>query len=316
MRTHLLGLIPLLMLVGAGQPGRTLTVAPDGTGDFRTLQAALDAIPAGNGSPVEIVLKPGKYYERIKVEKGKTRITIRGGGAKPEETVVWYDLHARSVVPPATQPVGTSGSTGFQIDADDFTAENLTFENPSGEIAQAVAVKTNSDKVAFKNCRFIGGQDTLYPNGGRTYFVDCYIEGRVDFIFGRATAFFERCRLHSKNGGFITAPSTNQETAYGFVFLECKLTGEGEQKVYLGRPWRDYGMTYFIRCEMGNHIRPEGWHHWQPQREATARFAEYKCTGPGADRSGRVKWSKELTDEEAAGVTREKMMGDWTPWNK
>lgn len=307
-------MLPFLGLLGmtASQP-RVIIVAADGTGDVTTLQAALDRVPTRNTTPVTIQINPGRYYERIVIDKSKPFITLLGTGEKPGDVVIWYDLHARSVIPPSTQPVGTSGSTGFLIDAADFAAENLTFENPSGHIAQAVAVKINSDRVSFRNCRFIGGQDTLYPNGGKAYFADCYIEGRADFIFGRGTALFERCTLHSKNGGFVTAPSTNAETAFGFVFLDCDFTGSGEQKAYLGRPWRDHGMTYILRSRLGQHIHPQGWHHWQPQREATARFAEYQNTGPGAERSERVKWARQLTDEEAGGVTQEKILGGWVP---
>jgi pectinesterase len=228
--------------------------------------------------------------------------------------VLTYDLHANSVIAPATQPVGTTGSTSIAIASDDFTAENVTFENPSGNIAQAVAVKTTGDRIVFRNCRFLGGQDTLYPNGKRTYFDRCYIEGRADFIFGRATAVFDHCTIHSKNGGYVTAPSTLPENPYGFVFLDCKLTGDGD-KAYLGRPWRDYGSSVFIRCDLGAHIRPEGFHNWRVERENTARFAEYKNTGPGADRSKRVAWSKELTDDEAAKYTLNSILGGEDNWD-
>ncbi len=288
-----------LAAMSMNDPGlKAIVVAIDGSGDFASVQAAIDAIPDGSNTPVLIHVQPGRYYERIRISRTKPPITLIGRGTRPEEVILTYDLHAKSILPPATQPVGTTGSTSTRIDADDFTAENITFENPSGHIAQAVAVWISSDRVAFRNCRFLGGQDTLYVNGKRAYFSRCYIEGRVDFIFGRSTAVFDHCTIHSNNGGYVTAPSTPQESPFGLVFLNCTFTGEGAP-AYLGRPWRDYGAAAFIRCYFGNHIRPEGFHHWQPHREQTARFVEYACTGPGANRSRRVSWARELTDSEA-----------------
>lgn len=293
----------------------TITVSADGSADHRTVQAAIDAVPAGATGRHVILISPGTYKERLVVPKDKPFVTLRGKTTDPSQVVLTYDLHAKSVIPPATQPVGTTGSSSTFVHASDFTAENVTFENPSGHIAQAVAIKTTSDRVIFRNCRFIGGQDTLYPDGFRHYFVDCYIEGRVDFIFGRATAIFERCRIHSKNGGFVTAPSTAEDRPYGFVFLNCTFTGDGEQKAYLGRPWRDFGATAVLRSNLGDHLRPEGWHHWQPHREKTARFSEHRNKGPGADRSKRVAWSRELTDEEAAEYTIENILAGPDAWD-
>jgi pectinesterase len=304
-----------LLAATARAEQRTLVVAADGSGQFNTLQAAIDAVPDPNDSPVLIRIKPGTYKQRIVVPKGKRFITIRGEGQDPSAVLITYDLHAKSILPPSTQPVGTTGSTSTLINADDFTAENVTFENPSGHIAQAVAVKTNGDRIIFRNCRFLGGQDTLYPNGHRTYFKDCYIEGRVDFIFGRAVAVFENCHIHSKNGGYVTAASTPQERPFGFVFINCKLTGEGE-KAFLGRPWKPYAAVAFIKCELGDHIRPEGWDNWRnPENEKTARYVEYKNTGPGADRSRRVAWSRELTDDEAAAYTVSNILGGADGWD-
>lgn len=298
---------------------KSFLVATDGSGDFKTVQAAIDSLPEKNKTPVVIRIKPGIYKERINVSSNRNFITLKGEGDDPTKTTLTYDLHANSVISPATQPVGTTGSTSIMLSGDDFTAENLTFENPSGHLGQAVAVKTNGDRIVFRNCRFLGGQDTLYPNGKRTYFDRCYVEGRTDFIFGRATALFDHCTIHSKNGGFVTAPSTLPEVEFGFVFLDCKLTGEGEQKAYLGRPWRDYGSSVFIRCDMGDHIRPEGFNNWKIEREKTARFAEYMNTGKGADRSQRVAWSRELSEDEAKKYTIQNILGGddhWDPTRK
>ena len=213
------------------------------------------------------------------------------------------------MIPPPTQPVGTSGSYSTLVEADDFIAENVTFENTAGEVGQAVALRTTGRRQAFYNCRMLGWQDTLYVHEGSAYFRECYVEGRVDFIFGRATAVFERCHIHSKNGGYVTAAATAKDDPFGFVFLDCKLTGDGAP-AYLGRPWRDHAAVAFVRCELGEHVRPEGWDNWRnPAREKTARYAEYKCTGPGADRSKRVPWSRELSDAEAAKYTVANILG-------
>lgn len=282
--------------------GKTLTVSPDGSGDFTTVQAAVDAAPENSASRVVIHIRPGTYKERIHVPKNKPMLTFRGDDA--ETTVLTFDLSANKPFGDSTTPVGTSGSYSTLIDDDDFLAENVTFQNTAGDVGQAVALRTTGRRQAFRHCRIIGWQDTLYVHEGTQYFRDCHIEGRVDFIFGKSTAVFERCTIQSKNGGFVTAAATPKERPFGFVFLDCKLTGEGDAKTFLGRPWRDDAAVAYVRCELGAHIRPEGWDNWRnPAREKTARFAEYHCTGPGADRSHRVAWSRELTDEQAAACT-------------
>jgi pectinesterase len=292
---------------------KPLTVAADGSGDFTTVQAAVDAAPANSAERVVIRIKPGTYKQRIRVGKDKPRVTFKGDDAKT--TVLTYDLFAQKVLPPATEGVGTSGSYSTLVEGDDFVAENVTFENAAGEVGQAVALRTTGHRQAFYNCRMLGWQDTLYVHEGSAYFRDCYVEGRVDFIFGRATAVFDKCHIHSKNGGFVTAAATAKSDPFGFVFLDCKLTGEGAP-AYLGRPWRDDAAVAFIRCELGAHVRPEGWDNWRnPAREKTARYAEYKCTGPGADRSKRVAWSRQLSDEEAGNYTVETILGaDAAKW--
>src|SRR5688500_4897873 len=290
---------------------KNLTVAADGLANFSSVQAAIDSIPANNTEPVTIHIKPGTYKERIRVPRDKPFVTLRGDDAKT--TVLTYDLHAKSVLPGETKEVGTSGSYSTLIDGNDFTAENLTFENPSGHIAQAVALRTTGQRQAFYNCRMLGGQDTLYLHDGLAYFKDCYIEGRVDFIFGRGVAAFENCHIHSKNGGYVTAAATEPDKEFGYLFLNCKLTGEGD-KALLGRPWRPHAAVAFIKCEIGDHIKPEGWDNWRkPENEKTARYVEFGNTGPGADTTKRVGWSKVLSADEAAKYTVENVLGDWKP---
>jgi pectinesterase len=211
--------------------------------------------------------------------------------------------------------VGTSGSESVLVLADNFTAENVTFENSAGEVGQAVAVRTMSDRVIFRNCRLLGWQDTLYVNGKRTYVDHCYIEGRVDFIFGRATAVFDQCEIHSKNGGYVTAASTNPTTPFGLVFLHCRLTGE-KVPTYLGRPWKEGAYTAFIECELGEHIRPEGWSEWGGnENHKTARYFEYKNTGPGADPSHRPSWTHQLSDDDASKMTVENILSGTDHWD-
>jgi pectinesterase len=280
--------------------GTTLTVAADGSGDFQTVQSAIDAIPGKNKQRVTIHIKPGTYTGQTKLLKDKPFVTFLGEDAKT--TILTNDWNAKHIGP-SGKAVGTSGSFSVLIQPHDFVAENITFENKAGDTGQALALSATGDRQIFRNCRILGWQDTLYSNGGRQYYDHCYIEGRTDFIFGNAQALFDHCELHSKN------------KPWGYVFLDCKLTGEG-QMAELGRPWYDYASVAYVRCEMGAHINPLGWNNFgNPAKEKTARFAEYDCTGPGADRSGRVSWSRELTDDEAANLTIENLLGGDDGWD-
>ncbi len=262
---------------------KSITVAADGSGNFTNVQAAIDSVATNKKAPVTIHIKPGTYKERLRVPRDKRFVTLRGDDA--ETTILTYDLHAKSILPATTQEVGTSGSYSTLIDGSDFVAENLTFENPSGHIAQAVALRTTGQRQAFYNCRMLGGQDTLYLHDGLAFFKDCYIEGRVDFIFGRGVAAFENCHIHSKNGGYVTAAATEPDKPFGYLFLNCKLTGEGD-KALLGRPWRPHAAVAFITCEMGDHIKPEGWDNWRKAgNEKTARYVEFGNTAPAPTRA-------------------------------
>lgn len=292
-------------------------VAKDGSGDFQTIQAAFDAVPDFRKNETRILLKPGTYKEKLVLAASKTNISLIGEDA--ETTLVTHDDFAQKKNK-FGEEMGTTGSTSFFVFGDGFYAKNITFENSSGPVGQAVAVRVDGDKVMFEKCRFLGFQDTLYPHGDRSrqYYKDCYIEGTVDFIFGWSTAVFENCEIFSKKGGsYVTAASTEKETEFGFVFIDCKLTGEGENaSAYLGRPWRDYAQTVFINTELGAHIKPEGWHNWsKPNAEKTAFYAEYGSKGRGANASQRVPWSHQLTEEEAAKFTVESVLAGEDAWN-
>ena len=277
-----------------------LVVAADGSGQFRTVQQAVDHVPENNTQRVVIRIKPGVYREQVRVSGGKRYLTFRG--EDPRKTILTYRLSA-------LEAGNTRLAFSTFINADDFRAENVTFENSFGTGSQAVALFVDANRAEFRNCRFLGWQDTLFVNGGHHSFKNCYIEGHVDFIFGSASAMFENCTIHSKGAGYVTAQyRTSSEENTGFVFVRCRLTGDDSGSgVYLGRPWRPYARVVFIHSWLGAHIKPEGWDNWRdPAREKTAWFGEYKSTGPGANSTARVAWSKQLTATEAAAFSRQR----------
>lgn len=288
-------------------------VAQDGSGNFRTIQEAFNAVPDFRKKETRILLRKGTYKEKLILATSK--INVRLVGEDVTHTIVTYDDYA-SKKNRFSEEIGTTGSSSFFVFADDFYAENITFENSAGAVGQAVAVRIAGDRVMFQHCRFLGNQDTLYPFGekSRQYYRDCYIEGTVDFIFGWSTAVFDHCTIFCKKpSGYVTAASTLEGTAYGFVFLDCKITGEApEGSFYLGRPWRPWAKTVFIRCYLDKHIKKEGWHNWNKvDAEKTAYYGEYASSGPGAGSSGRVPWAHMLTAAEAAVYTVETILGDW-----
>lgn len=312
-------LVPILILVAFSvveARAADAIVAPNGDGQFKSIQDAINAAPqrTSRAQPWVIHIKPGVYRELIYVQREKRFISLVGEDAA--KTILTYNLNA-NMLGPDGKPIGTFRTASTIIDADDFTAENLTFENSAGPVGQALAIRIEGDRVAFRNCRFLGWQDTILANRGRHYFENCYIAGHVDFIFGGATAFFERCHIHCLRNGYVTAASTPTEQPFGFVFSHCKITGESQEvKTYLGRPWRDFASAVFLNTEMSEVVRPEGWHNWdKPLREQTSRYAEFKSTGAGADRTARVSWSRQLSVAEARAITVEKVLRGFDSWN-
>ena len=309
-------------------------IVVDGTGhgDYLTVQEAIDAVPNYSHEKITtILIKAGTYKEAIDIPHTKFRMKISGEGA--DKTILTYDRYAEQIWPDNDFKVGTSGSASIYIHSSYVTFEDITFENTAGEgkeIGQAVAVFTDGDFLFFHRCRFIGNQDTLYTYGRfgkeggikRNYFLDCYIEGTTDFIFGPSIAYFENCHIHSKKNSYVTAASTLQGQKYGYVFRNCKLTADpGIDKCYLGRPWGAYAKTVFIGCELGSHILPDGWHDWEkegkPDTKKNSYYAEYQNVGPGA-KGPRVKWAHTLTARQAAEYTFEKVMyqaEDGIVWN-
>ena len=309
-----LGLLLLLSVVSAAwaqERQDTIVVSRDGTGNFRTLQEAIESARAFMDYTVTIYVKNGVYKEKVIVPSWVENIDIIGEDR--DKTIITYDDHAN------INKMGTFRTYTVKVEGSDITFKNLTIENNAAQLGQAVALHTEGDRLKFINCRILGNQDTIYTGAKftRLYFKDCYIDGTTDFIFGPSTALFEDCIIHSKRNSYVTAASTPKEAKYGYVFKHCKLTAEpGVDKVYLGRPWRPYAYTLFIECELGKHIVLAGWHNWGKQsNEETARYMEYKNTGEGANASERVAWSKQLIKNEAVAVTVDAIFRTQSNWN-
>jgi pectinesterase len=304
---------------------RRIVVAADGSGDFRTVQEAIDAVPDNSAERTVILVKPGVYTGQKILPKEKGKVTLQGQEAA--STILTWDVNTNEAQPEGANP--RYKGTAFVVLADDFRADRLTFQNASGDHGQALALRIDGDRAVVTNSRLSGWQDTLMLNNGRDYFKDSTIEGRVDFIYGSATAVFDHCEIRSRNGGYVTAASTPPDRPYGLVFLHSRLTSDPRPWVdpsgaatratplaYLGRPWRPYGSVTFVDTEMGAHIRPEGWDNWRnPDNEKTARYAEYASRGPGAKPDKRVAWSKQLTEAQARALTVEDVLGGSDHWH-
>ncbi len=322
------------------------TVAQDGSGDFPSVQKCVDAIPADFEGPVGIFIRKGRYKEKLDIAKPSVTLI----GEDEEKTILTYDDCAEKRMPDGGK-MGTFRSYSTRITGEGFRAENITFENTAGQkgrAGQALAAYVDADKACFRNCRFLGFQDTLFTgpppqdagdlewlrkdkmqtishhgSKNRQFYDQCYLEGDVDFIFGSATAVFRNCEIFSKDrgqkvNGYITAASTPESREYGYVFMGCRLTGDaGPQSVYLGRPWRKYAKVAFLNCQMGSHIIGEGWNNWRDrEREKTVAYVEYNNRGPGAKRQERVSWSRCLTPEEALKYQLEKIFPGNNSWYK
>jgi pectinesterase len=326
-----------------------MIVATDCSGDFPTLQAAIDAAPAQSATPFVIKIGNGIYREKIKI----TKPNIHLKGEDPEKTILTFDDHAKKRLPDGAA-MNTFNSYSIYIGAPGFRAERITFENSAGDgriAGQALAAYLDADRIAFRHCRFLGHQDTVF-NGPlpknptplginlvhpvlgleeteyagiiRHYLEDCFVRGDIDFIFGSATVVFNRCEIFSNSrgeavNGYITAASTSPAYSFGYVFVDCRLSGDaGPHSVYLGRPWRDHAHVAFINCWMGEHIIPAGWHNWdKPHREQTVKYLEFGSTGPGASDQSRVSWSKILTPDDAKAYSVQNVLAGpdgWRPW--
>lgn len=297
-----------------GQSARII-VAKDGSGEFANVQDAINAVHDFRKETTTIFIRRGVYKEKLILPATKTNVRMIGESV--DEVILTYDDFA-SKLNRFGENIGTSGSASFFIHGEGFTAENITFENSAGPVGQAVAVRVASDKVKFINCKFLGFQDTLYTWGygasSRQYYKNCYIEGTVDFIFGSSTAVFDECHIFGKKGGgYLTAASTPDTSAYGYVFLNCKIDGDAPpESFYLGRPWRPFAKTAFINCQMSEIIKPEGWNNWQnPKNEETTFYSEYKSKGKGSNELKRVRWSYQLSEKDLKEFTVNKVFKSW-----
>jgi pectin methylesterase-like acyl-CoA thioesterase len=316
-------LLLVYVVVSAAQQ-RTFVVASDGSGDFPTVQAAVDAAPPG-GAVIRI--RPGVYRQVLNI--AKPHIDLRGIGARPHDTVLTFDNSAGTAG-------GTTKSASVTVSGDEFYAENLTIENSfsrnrplTQEGSQAVALKITGDRAAFRRVRFLGYQDTLYPNSkhcesdrgpctpARQYFSDCYIEGNVDFIFGDALAYFDHCEIHALSHSviYLTAQSRHYaEEESGYVFDHCRITAaQGAGPIYLGRPWRAFSTVVFLNTELPAGIAPDGWHEWEHDGKPslpTSFYAEFQSTGPGASTSRR-----QLRPVEAARFTLPAFLAGADHWD-
>ncbi len=306
--------LSLMVGVGTLAAQTNIFVAADGSAKFTSVQAAIMSVPMGTReNPVVIHIAPGTYKELIYLQREKRFFKLVG--TNPTNTILTFNLYA-GITNAEGKPIGTFKTPSSTIDADDFTAENITFANSAGPVGQALAIRVDGDRATFRNCRFLGWQDTILINRGRQYFEKCYVEGHVDFIFGAATAWFENCEIHALRDGYLTAASTPVDVPFGYVFNRCQITGAPSVKTFLGRPWRIYASTTFLNCELSEAVKPQGWNDWnKPEAHMTMRYAEFNSTGAGANPTNRPGWAKQLSADDAKKITIEKVLGGNDGWN-
>lgn len=302
----LLAVTSLAQTANPQQYKYVFTVAKDGSGEYRYIQDAIDAMRVYPLAAITLYIKNGVYNEKIELPATNTDVIFIGESV--EKTIITFNDYS-----------GRGRHTTFtsytaKISGNRFRAENITFANSAGPVGQAVALYVDADKAVFKNCRFLGNQDTIFAAGesSRQYFTNCYIEGTTDFIFGPSTAVFDACTIKAKSNSYITAASTTPGKKFGYVFLDCKIVADSNvTKVHLGRPWRAAAKTVFVRCTLPKQIAAEGWNNWgNAENEKTTFYAEYKNTGEGADAKGRAPWGKQLTDKEAKVYTAENVLAN------
>lgn len=286
---------------------------PEQGGQYTTVQAAVATVPTSNNQRYVIEIMPGTYQERVFVVPDK--VTLRGMGESPSDTKLTYFETA------STPPNESTVHASTVIRGKDFIAENLTFENSAGQNAgQALAIYARGDRSIFNNCRFLGWQDTLRSESGRHYFYDSYIEGSVDFIYGKGQAYFDNSTLFAKASGYLTAQGREQATeSNGYVFKNSTITGTAPNgSMYLGRPWQAYSRAVFIDSKMSPVINPAGWSTWSGNNHLTSFFAEHNSMdmdGNPLDVSGRVAWSHQLTAQEAEAFSKENWLAGDDGWN-
>lgn len=293
----------------------TFTVAQDGSGDYTHIQDAIDAMRVYPLAPITLYIKNGVYREKIELPANNTDVSFIGENVDSVR-IIWDDYSGKG-------KHTTFTSCTAKISGNRFRAENITFVNSAGPVGQALALYVDANKAVFKNCKFLGNQDTIFAAGESStqYFEGCYIEGTTDFIFGPATAYFRKCTIRCKSNSYITAASTSAGKVYGFIFDSCKILADSNvTKLFLGRPWRANAKTVFMHTELPSAIAPQGWDNWgNMANEKSAYYAEYNNTGAGASTTSRVAWAHQLSKKQAdfysvANVlgTNKKAMEEWS----
>ncbi len=324
MKINLAPILILCSILGftfatSAQYKNKIIVAKDGSGDFTSIQRAVESCKSFPYDRITVYIKNGVYREKIRVPAWNTKLSFIGENA---DSVIL--VHADYFNKINRGPNSTFYTATLMVQANDFHAENLTIQNDAGPVGQAIALDVEGDRCSFVNCKMLGNQDVIYAAGenARQYFKNCTVSGTTDFIFGEATALFEGCTIICKANSYITAASTPESAAYGFVFKDCEIKALPEvDKVFLGRPWRRYAKTVFINCRMGAFIRSKGWDNWRnPDNEKTVFYAEYHSTGPGAATKERAKWAVHLSKRQAEDYTVQNIFTvnkqTWNPGKK
>lgn len=285
-----------------------LVVAADGSGEYTSIQAAINDTKSFPDQDITIFIKSGVYSEKVRVYPWNSRLTLEG--ADPKTTIIQFGDHFKNT---NLGRNSTFHTWTLSVEADDVTLKNLTIVNTAGPVGQALALYLSGDRCIVRNCILKGNQDTLYCTGeqSRQYFENCHIEGTTDFIFGNATVLFESCVLHSLANSYITAASTTERQEHGFVFKNCQLTAApGVDKVFLGRPWRKFAKTVFLSCDYGKHIHPEGWQIWSNETNPeTTFYAEYTDSPTGS----RAGWTVQLRKKQLKAYTPKNIFRGWLP---
>ena len=312
----------VVQFVVAQEPYLKITVTKDGTGDFETIQEAVNSTRDLGPGEVEIFIKNGIYNEKLIIPTWKHQLTLIG--ESKEATIIQGNDYSGKIDSVTGEKLNTFTSFTVLVQGDDIHFRNLTIQNTWCESGQAVALHIEGDRFIAENCNLLGCQDTLYTatEGSRQYYKNCYIEGTTDFIFGEATCVFEECTIKSLANSYVIAAATPPNQEFGYVFFDCELIAkDGVDKVYLGRPWRSYAKTVFINSTLGEHIVEKGWDPWTgdkmfPQKEKTTFYAEYQSKGKGASPKTRVDWSHQLTKAEVKKYTIKNIFsGNQNNWN-
>ncbi|MBN2274214.1 MAG: T9SS type A sorting domain-containing protein [Bacteroidales bacterium] len=303
--------VPIIALLSVGFSKAQvfdMLVSKTGPDAYRSVQSAVNRIPDNSSSPYRVFVKNGVYYEKVHIPASKTNVCLIGESVNG--VIITYDDYS------GKDGITTAGSYTFWTEGSDFYAENITFENSAGNVGQAVAIRTTGERQVFKNCRFLGFQDTYYAHKNRQYNLHCYVEGATDFIFGDATAVFDSCIINCVKGGqYITAPSDTKLTSqksdgsifyHGLLLRSSLITCNNDVPVsgyYLGRPWQPNASAVYINCVLDIHIKPEGWSIWSgTDNHLSGFYGEYQNRGIDGeliDTLSRVDWSHQISTEDA-----------------